>query len=140
MKSNSIISQDALALIGRILIAAVFLFSGAGKLAAPAATMGYISFVGLPAPMTAFAVATALELVGGTLLIVGYQTRVVALLLAVYSIITALVFHHAFADQNQAFHFLKNVAMAGGLLQVVAFRASAFSIDSRRALAQARPA
>lgn len=139
MKSN-IKSQDALALIGRILIATVFLFSGAGKLAAPAATIGYITFVGFPAPTTAFVAATALELVGGLLLIVGFQTRLVAALLAVYSIATALVFHHAFADQNQAFHFLKNVAMAGGLIQVLAFRASAFSLDARRQPVEVRTA
>ncbi|MGU7778628.1 DoxX family protein [Burkholderia sp. PU8-34] len=132
MKSISVNHQDALALFGRILIAAVFLFSGVGKLAAPAATIGYITFAGFPAPTTAFVAATALEIVGGLLLIVGCQTRIVAALLAVYSIATALVFHHAFADQNQVFHFLKNFAIAGGLIQVLAFRARAFSLDSRR--------
>lgn len=132
MKSNSVTSHDALALIGRILIAAIFLFSGLGKLAAPGATIGYITFVGLPAPMVAFVAAAALEVIGGLLLIVGYQTRLVAALLAIYSIVTALVFHHAFGDQNQVFHFLKNFAIAGGLIQVMAFRASAFSLDGRR--------
>lgn len=74
-----------------------------------------------------------LELVGSVLLGLGYRTRLVAALLAAYAVATALIFHHALADQNQLFHFLKNLAMAGGLLQVVAFGAGAFSLDNRRA-------
>jgi putative oxidoreductase len=140
MKSNSTQFIDAFALIGRILIATVFIFSGIGKLAAPSATIGYITFVGFPAPMTGFIVATVLELVGGVLLVVGYRTRLVATLLAAYSIVTALVFHHAFGDQNQVFHFLKNLAMAGGLIQVLAFGASAYSFDGRRRAAEIQTA
>ncbi|MGY2488429.1 DoxX family protein [Cupriavidus sp. CP313] len=132
MKSNFTHTQHAAALIGRVLLATVFIVSGVGKVAAPGATIGYITSVGFPAPVTSCIVAAALEIGGGLLLVVGYQTRVVASLLAAYSILTALVFHHAFGDQNQVFHFLKNLAMAGGLIQVLAFGASGFSFDSRR--------
>jgi putative oxidoreductase len=140
MKSNSVKSQDTLALIGRILIAIIFIFSGLGKLFAPGATIGYIASVGIPAPVTGLVVSMALEILGGVLLIVGFQTRLIAALLAIYAIVTALFFHHAFGDQNQMFHFLKNLAMAGGLVQIVAFGASAYSIDSRRQSAQVRTA
>nr|WP_280519624.1 DoxX family protein [Cupriavidus pauculus] len=118
--------------VGRILMAAIFLVSGIGKLAAPAATMGYIASVGLPAPALGLIGALILELAGAALLAAGYKTRLVALLLAGYAAVTALIFHHALGDQNQMFHFLKNLAMAGGLLQVVAFGAGAFSLDNRR--------
>jgi putative oxidoreductase len=73
-------------------------------------------------------------------MIAGYQTRLIAALLAAYSIITALIFHHAFGDQNQMFHFLKNLAMAGGLIQIVVFGAGAYSLDSRRRMSTTRTA
>ncbi|CAG2142849.1 Inner membrane protein YphA [Cupriavidus yeoncheonensis] len=119
--------------VGRILIAAIFLISGLGKLMAPGATMAYIASLGLPAPLLGFLGALVLELAGAVLLVIGYRTRIVALLLAAYAVVTALIFHHALADQNQMFHFLKNFAMAGGLLQVAAFGSGAFGLDARRA-------
>lgn len=125
-------ANSAVPAVGRTLIAAIFFISGIGKLAAPAATMAYIASLGLPAPALGLIGALVLELAGATLLVVGYKTRPVALLLAVYAVVTALIFHHALGDQNQMFHFLKNLAMAG-LLQVAAFGAGAFSIDNRRA-------
>jgi putative oxidoreductase len=116
---------------GRLLIGLPFAMSGLSKLAAYAATTGLIASAGLPFPPLAFAVAVAVELGGGLLLIAGYQTRTVALVLAVFSLATAVSFHSNFADQNQMIHFLKNVMMAGGLLQIVAFGAGALSIDNR---------
>ncbi|MFC4483527.1 MULTISPECIES: DoxX family protein [Cupriavidus] len=129
-------ARSAVPAIGRTLIAAIFLISGFGKLMAPGATMAYIGSLGLPAPALGLIGALVLELAGAALLVLGYKTRLVALLLAAYAVVTALIFHHALADQNQMFHFLKNLAMAGGLLQVVAFGAGAFSLDNRRALAE----
>ncbi|WP_395332499.1 DoxX family protein [Novosphingobium sp. BL-8H] len=110
-----------LPLVGRVLIAAIFVLSGLSKLAAPAATMAYIGSVGLPFPIVALAGAVLIEVVGGLVLISGYRLRTVAAVLAVFSLVTALFFHNNFADQNQFIHFFKNVAMAGGLLQIVAF-------------------
>lgn len=133
---NSNLTHAAIPAIGRTLIAAIFLISGIGKLMAPGATMAYIGSLGLPAPALGLLGALVLELAGAVLLVVGYRTRLVALLLAAYAVVTALIFHHALADQNQMFHFLKNLVMAGGLLQVVAFGPGAFSVDSRRAPAQ----
>lgn len=129
----SLNANSALPAAGRVLIAAIFIISGIGKVLAPGATMAYIGSLGLPAPALGLIGALTLELAGATLLVVGYQTRLVALLLAVYAVATALIFHHALADQNQMFHFLKNLAMAGGLLRVVAFGAGAFSLDNGRA-------
>ena len=124
-------STSYLAFAGRLLIGVPFAMSGLSKLAAYGATTAMIGAVGLPVPPLAFAVAVAVELGGGLLLIAGFQTRIVAIALAVFSFATALSFHSNFADQNQMIHFLKNVMMAGGLLQVVAFGAGSFSIDSR---------
>jgi putative oxidoreductase len=122
----------SLPFVGRALLAAIFLVSAAGKLAAPAATMGYIAAMGLPFPTVSLAGAIGVELIGGLLLLLGYQTRLTALALAAFSIVTGLAFHSAIGDQNQMFHLLKNFAMAGGLLQVVAFGAGAFSLDAHR--------
>lgn len=121
----------AAAMIGRLLLAIIFIVSGLGKLAAPEATQGYIGSVGLPLPLLSYILAIIIEVGGGLMLLAGYRTRLTALALAVFTVLTALFFHHAFGDQNQMVHFLKNLAMAGGLLQVVAFGAGAYSIDQR---------
>ncbi|MDY0961459.1 MULTISPECIES: DoxX family protein [Massilia] len=123
-------SQSIIPAIGRILMAAIFVFSGIGKALAPEATLGYIQSVGLPFASLALVGAIAVEIGGGALLVLGYKTRLVAAGLAVFSLVTAFVFHNAISDQNQLIHLLKNVAMAGGLLQVVAFGAGAYSLDA----------
>ena len=69
---------------------------------------------------------------GGLALLVGFQTRLVAAALAIFTLATAVLFHNNMADQNQMIHFMKNLAITGGLLQVVAFGAGAFSLDNRR--------
>ena len=131
--SSSASSQPGLVpLLGRILIAAIFLLSGISKITAPAMMIGYIQSAGLPLPTVGLAIAIATEIGGGTALVLGYRTRLVAAVLAIFSIATALAFHNNLADQNQFIHFFKNVAMAGGLLQVVAFGAGRFSLDARR--------
>jgi putative oxidoreductase len=118
---------------GRLLIGLPFAMSGLGKLAAIGPTTDAIRAVGLPLPPAALAVSVAVELGGGLLLVAGFQARIVAAVLALFSLTTAAVFHNNFADQNQMIHFLKNVMMAGGLLQIVAFGAGALSIDNRSA-------
>ena len=107
-------------------------FTGLSKLAAPAATIGYIQSVGLPLPQVGLAIALVVELLGGVALILGYRTRLVASVLAVFAIATALAFHSALGDQNQFIHFFKNVAIAGGLLNVIALGGGAWSLDARR--------
>lgn len=120
------------ALAGRVLLSAIFILSGLSKVSVPAGMIAYIESVGLPFPTLALALAILVELVGGVALIVGYRTRLVAAGLAVFSVATALAFHNQLGDQNQFIHFFKNIAMAGGLLQVVAFGAGRFSLDARR--------
>jgi putative oxidoreductase len=117
--------------VGRLLIGVPFAMSGLSKLAAYGKTTAFIAAAGLPVPPLAYAVAVALELGGGLLLVAGYQARLVAAALAVFSIATAAAFHNNFADQNQMVHFLKDVMIAGGLLQIAAFGAGAFSLDNR---------
>lgn len=112
------ISNDALALVARILLATIFLLSGLAKLADPAGTAAYVASAGLPAPQLAAWGAAALETLGGLALITGYRARPAALALAGFSLVAALAFHSKFADQNQMIHFMKNIAIAGGLLQL----------------------
>lgn len=121
---------------GRVLLAALFLISGFSKLAAPAGTIGYIASAGLPFPELAYAAALFVEIVLASALVVGYQTRVAAALMAAFTVAAAFGFHFHLADQNQFIHFLKNLTIAGGLLQVSAFGAGAFSLDARRLAAR----
>ena len=116
---------------GRVLLGLPFAMSGLGKLGSYALTTQMIAAVGLPFPPLAYAVAVVVELGGGLLLIAGFRTRIVALTLVLFSVATAVSFHGNFADQNQMIHFLKNIMIAGGLLQIVAFGAGAFSVDGR---------
>ena len=125
-------AQSVLPLVGRILLAVLFLLSGLSKLGNPAGTQGYIASVGLPLPLLGFIISAVVEIGGGALLLVGYRTRLAATILAIFTVATAVFFHHAFGDQNQMIHFMKNLAITGGLLQVVAFGAGAFSLDNRR--------
>ena|SRR5258708_7580644 len=118
---------------GRILIAALFLISGLGKIAAPAMTQRFIASAGLPFPLLALLVAIVIEVGGGILLILGYQSRIAASVMAVFTVAAALGFHHDFGDQNAMAHFLKNISITGGLLQIAAFGAGSFSIDGRLA-------
>ncbi|EPF15808.1 Inner membrane protein yqjF [Cedecea davisae] len=126
------------ATVGRIVIAAIFIVSGLGKIAAPEATQGYIASVGLPFPLLGYIIALAAEVGGGVLLLVGYRTRLIAALLAIFTVATAVFFHHNFADQNTVLHFLKNLMIASGLLQISALGATSLSFDTRRLRRQLR--
>jgi putative oxidoreductase len=125
-------SNRYLPLLGRILIGAPFILSGLGKLMAHDATVGYISSAGLPFPQLAWLIALTVEMGGGALLLLGYRARVVALIVALFTLATAVCFHRNFADQNQMIHFLKNVMIVGGLLQIVYFGAGPMSVDASR--------
>ena len=128
----SAIFDAVIPFVGRILLSAIFLASAAGKIQAPAGTIEYIGSAGLPLPQVAYALAVLIELAGGLALLVGYRTRIAAGALALFSLAAAVGFHSNLADLNQFIHFFKNVAMTGGLLQVVAFGAGAFSVDAYR--------
>ena len=119
-------------LLGRILLAAIFLLSGFGKLTAIAGTAGYFGAMGLPVPTVTAIVVGLIELVGGIAILVGFQTRITAWVLAIFTIATALVAHTGWADQNQMIHFLKNVAITGGFLLLASSGPGAYSIDAKR--------
>jgi len=118
---------------GRAMISALFLLSGVSKATAPALTIGYIQSVGLPAPVLAFVLSAAVELLGGVALLLGFRTRITAGILFLFTLVTAAFFHTHLADQNQFIHFFKNVAIAGGLLNVLAFGGGRISLEGRRA-------
>jgi putative oxidoreductase len=126
---------DAIALIGRILMAVMFFLSGLGKVMAPAATIAWINSTGLPMPEVGYYASIVIELGGALLLVLGWQIRPLGAVLSVFAIATAFIFHRNIADQNQLFHFLKNIAVMGGLFQLIAFGAGRYSLDARRAAA-----
>lgn len=94
--------------------------------------ISYIQSAGLPLPAVALGLAILVEVGGSTALILGYRTRLVAAIMAAFTVVTAIAFHNNMADQGQFINFFKNIAMAGGLLQVIAFGAGRFSLDARR--------
>jgi putative oxidoreductase len=115
---------------GRLLIAVLFLLSGFGKIAAPAATKGFIAAAGLPMPDLAYLVAILFEVGISLCFLLGYRTRLVAILMALFTLATALAFHTNFGDQNAMNHFLKNIAIVGGFLQTAVLGGGALSIDA----------
>lgn len=124
-------------LIGRSCLAALFLVSGIGKIVGPAGTIAYMSQKGLPFPEPLLVATILLEVGGSILLIIGWHTRIAALLLAAFTMAAALIFHDFWAAQaamhsNQLAHFLKNVAVAGGLLLLAAGGPGPISLDHRR--------
>jgi putative oxidoreductase len=124
--------SDQAALIGRILYASMLLLFGYGKITAFSGAAGYMSSLGLPVPSLVAAIAIIVEIGGGLLMLAGYQTRLVALGLAIYVLVTAFVGHFHLGDPNQFQHFMKNMAIVGGLLAFVAFGAGAYSLDARK--------
>jgi putative oxidoreductase len=118
-------------LAGRVLLASLFLLSGLGKLGAYSGTAAYMASAGVPGVLLPVVIAT--EVGGGLAIILGWKTRTVAVLLAGFSLLTAIAFHRNFADQAQMVNFLKNVSIAGGLLLLVAKGAGPLSIDRRLA-------
>lgn len=118
-------------LLSRLFLAALFLLSGIGKLSAYAATAGYMASAGVPGGL--LPVVIGVEIGGAIGIIVGWKTRVVAFLLAGFTLVSALVFHTHFADQTQMIMFWKNVSIAGGLLLLVIHGAGPLSIDARSA-------
>ncbi|WP_054004565.1 DoxX family protein [Cypionkella psychrotolerans] len=116
-------------LVARILIGALFLIAGFGKLSDVAGFAGYMASAGLPTILAWPAIIFELAL--GASIVLGFQTRIMALLGAGFCIVAAMLYHNNFADQNQMTHFLKNFAIAGGLLMLFAHGAGAVAIDKR---------
>ena len=117
--------------VARALLSAIFIIEGISKVSAIGPTQGYMEAFHLPGiliyPTIAF------EILAGLALLVGWQTRIAALLLAGFSVMSAVIFHTNFADQIQMIMFLKNLAMTGGFLLLVQTGASGISVDARSA-------
>jgi len=118
-------------LAGRLLLAQLFLVSGFSKIMGYAGTQGYMAAKGLPGALLPLVIL--LELGGGLALVVGFQTRWVALALAIFSVLAGLIFHLLPGDQMQMINFMKNLSIAGGLLVLAQTGATGFAIDARRA-------
>ena|SRR5690625_140784 len=124
-----------LSLVGRLLLAQIFILAGASKLGAGyAGTQDYMAAVGLPGILLPLVII--IELGGGLALVAGLFTRWVALALAIFSLLAAVFFHTDFANQMQSIMFMKNLAIAGGLLLLVRHGAGELSIDAMRAQAK----
>jgi putative oxidoreductase len=121
--------MQAVILLGRVLMSAIFLRAGYGKLMAPTATMGMFTHYHLPVVGAAYAIAVVVELVGGALILVGWKTRYAAPVMAVWCVATALVAHLHPGDTMQMINFYKNLCMAGGFLQLAAYGAGRISLD-----------
>jgi putative oxidoreductase len=114
---------------GRLLMAQIFLVSGISKLSGYAATQGYMEAMGVPGALLPLVIA--LEIGGAAALVAGFQTRFAALALAGFSLVSAFIFHANFADQVQMIMFMKNLAMAGGLLAIASAQTErTFSLDA----------
>ncbi len=128
-----------LTLIARILLSAIFISAGFSKLFGFDGTVAYIASKGLPAPVVLAALTTALEILGGIAIVIGYKTRVAGLLLGGFTILAAFIFHNFWAvSADQAYiqniMFMKNLSMAGGLFLLTVFGAGSLSIDSKVAV------
>jgi putative oxidoreductase len=120
-----------LSVASRLLVAQIFIISGWSKLTAYSATEGYFASLGIPLTGLVTALVIVIELGGGLALLVGFQMRWVASVMAAFAIGTALIVHNNLADPAQAIHFMKNLAIAGGLLLFVKYGAGEASVDAR---------
>lgn len=125
-------SGGVLILLGRILLSVMFILAGFGKLTAIGGTAGYFGSLGLPAPTIVAVVVGLVELLGGLAVLVGFQTRIAAFVLAVFTLAATAVAHLDFADQMQVLMLQKNLAIAGGFLVLAAVGAGTLSIDAKR--------
>lgn len=130
MTMNQSSLTAATRMTGRVLMSAIFVMAGISKLGSYAATQGYMESMGVPGSLLPLVIL--LELGGGVTVLLGWQTRISAFLLAGFCIVSALIFHANFGDQMQSILFMKNLAMAGGFLFLVADGAGVWSLDARR--------
>jgi len=124
-------ASEAAALIGRLLLSVLFLHEAWSKLAAYSAAAAYMQAFGIPGQLLPLAIAT--ELGCGVLILLGYQTRLAALVLAAFCVATAVLFHAKFGVRNELLHFAKDLAIAGGLFVLFAHGAGGWAIDAVRA-------
>lgn len=116
-------------LVGRILLALIFIMAGFNKIGGYEGTQGYMEAMGVPGMLLPLVII--LELGGGLLIAVGFMTRYVALALAGFTILAGVIFHFDFSDQIQSIMFMKNLAIAGGFLVLARAGAGALSVDHK---------
>ena len=122
--------QEGSVLLGRLLLSLIFIISGVGKIMGYAGTQGYMESMGVPEFM--LPIVIILELLGGIAILVGFKTRLFALLFIGFNMVSALVFHSDFGDQTQMTMFMKNIAIAGGFLMLFAHGAGSYSVDNHK--------
>ena len=126
--------SNAAALLGRILLALIFITSGFGKITGFEGTVGYIASKGLPLPQLGAIIAIIVEMGGGILLVIGYKARWAALALAIFTLAAAIFFHNywtveAAEKMGQQINFWKNISMVGGMLMVFVHGPGRYSVD-----------
>ncbi|VWX62884.1 DoxX family protein [Burkholderiales bacterium 8X] len=129
-------TQDVIALVGRLLVASLFIPAGFAKIGGFAGTVGYIASKGLPLPELGAVLAIVIELGVGIAFLLGYKTRIAAMVLALFTLVAGIFFHNFWAvpeaqKMMQTLMFNKNIAIVGGLLAFAAFGPGRFSIDKR---------
>lgn len=122
--------NNAAKLAARVLLSIIFLVSGFGKITGYAGTVAYMASMGVPSALLPLVILV--ELVGGLMILVGYQTRLAALVLAAFTLVAGIIFHMQFGNQGQMIHFMKNLAIAGGFLQVFATGPGLWSVDGQK--------
>ena len=130
--------KNPLDLLGRVMIALLFVPAGLQKISGFAGTVGYAASVGMPMPQVAVAVGLVIEIVGGLAILLGWQTRWAALILGFFTLVASFFFHNfwgvpAEASMMQQLLFWKNIAVVGGLLGYAAHGAAGWSVDGRKA-------
>ena len=123
-------------ILARLMLAAIFILAGIGKATAFAATSGYIASKGLPVPDVLAGLTIALEIGGGILIVIGFFTRWIALLFAIFCVATAILFHQFWGTLPDGVNataerttFLKNIAIGGGFLLLAYFGAGPLAVD-----------
>jgi putative oxidoreductase len=127
--------QTLAAPLGRVFIALIFVVTGLNKISNYSGTQGYMESMGVPGMLLPLVIA--LEVIGGLAIILGWQARIVAFLLAGFCLVSAILFHGNIGDQTQFIQFLKNLGLAGGFLFIVANGAGAWSLDGRKGVSHA---
>lgn len=139
MSINSVSTAPALSsgastavFAGRVLLSILFVLAGFAKLTAISGTAGWFGSLGLPMPTVTAVVIGLVELLGGLAILVGYQTRIAAIVLALFTLAATAVAHLDFADAMQVLMLQKNLSITGGLLILATVGAGALSLDARR--------
>lgn len=124
--------NSVIVLVGRIFLSTIFILSGFGKLTDISGTAAYFAMLHMPAATLVAVGAGLIELLGGLAILIGFQTRIAAWVLALFSIASALVAHMNWADTTQLINFEKNVAISGGFLLLAIYGPGALSLDALR--------